>query len=354
MNNKNEPGIINVTDNYIKNIHSSIRSLTDSKIFNKLSSVKKPHFNLFDRVENMHNKYAKTRAIQNIEFSKFVFDSITSDGVFRVARWSTIPYSWLWLMFLKSRSKRILPIFEHGTHLVYALQGGGKSSGAYEFIEQLRVQTGFGSYVNVYMEKPRYDPIEKYYYTYHKVFKEDEFWGLKHSGEYDEKGDPIYTSTQMMQFDPRFKNVVIDELLSTFNHRNNKSGKYNDVFIGMMKGIAHQRHQNIDRFYFCSQIDKTDVQLMSIFKFVHQIKVHLDVTYPEWLKSGSLARHIQGWWIVSTHKENNRRGKEIIKSKRYYIKRTFNEKYFETKNMAQEYLKLKKDRVDVVRGAAYD
>lgn len=346
--------IIKFSEIYTQKIHNFTDALTKSKIFNNLSTPKKPRTKLLYKLENASRKFAMARANKNIAFSKFVYDFLTSEGVYKVARWTTIPFSWLWLKFLKSRTKKILPVFEEGTHLVFALQGGGKSSGAYEFIEELRLRTGLGSYVNVLMEKPRYDPVGKYYYRFHKVFKEEDFWGLKHTGEYSDKGDPIYTSTQRMQFDPRFRNVVIDELLSTFNHRNNKSGQYNEVFIGMMKGIAHQRHQGIDRFYFCSQIDTTDIQLMSIFKYTHAIKVHLDVTYPEWLKSGKLSRHIQGWWINSSHRETNKRGKEIIRSKRYYLKRTFIEKYFETKNMSHEYKKLQKDRIEVIKGASYD
>lgn len=343
--------VLDLSDKYTTRTHAFIKKYENqvfkNKIFNKPIT---PGKKLTEKIVSLHESALTIAKKVSYKISAVYTDNVTSEQAFNLARWTTVPYNWLWFIFLKHQGKKILPIFENGTHFGYALQGGGKSSLAYNIMEHLRILTGLGSYVNVELEKPRYDPIKQNWYKLHQLFSETDYWGLKE--QTDNLGNTYYESTQLKGFDiKKFRNVIIDELFSLFNQRENKKSSYNNVFIGLMKSIVHQRHAEIDRYYFFSQIEKTDVQLESIFKWVHQIKVVLDCTYWEWVKSGKLTKHIIGWWIVSSTKERNKRGIEKIIAKKYFLPRIYDEQYFETKNMKHLYDHLPIDRVQVTRGA---
>lgn len=288
------------------------------------------------------------------EINYFIADTytkmVTHEQTYNIARWTTVPYNWLWFQFLKRQTKKLLPLYEPGTHFGYALQGGGKSSLAFNIMEYLRLTTGYGSYVNVELEKPRWDPINQFWYKLHQNFSELDYWGLQEKE--DNLGNPYFESTQLMKFDTKlFRNVFIDELFSLFNQRENKKSEYNNVFIGLMKSIVHQRHAEVERYYFFSQISRTDVQLHSIFKWVHQIKVILDCKWWDWVRNGKLDKHIIGWLITSTSETKDRKGRDTIIAKRYFIPRIFDEEYFETKNMKHLYDHLPVKEVLYTRGA---
>jgi len=348
-----EKKLIDLSEAYTSKL-LAISDKYENKILNsRLSQAIKHEFKLTKSITTLHEKLLQAGGQVSYFLSKSYTWILTNELTYKIARYTSFPFNWLWYLFLKSRGKKVLPIFENGTHFGYALQGGGKSSLAYNLMESLRLQTGLGSYINVELEKPRYDSINQIHYKLHQVFDETEFWGLKELQ--DNLGNQYLESTQLKKFDTKkFRNVFIDELFSLFNQRENKKSSYNNVFIGLMKSIVHQRHADIDRYYFFSQIDKTDVQLESIFKWVHQIKVELDTSYLEWVKTGKLVKHIIGWHITSTTKDKNRKGQDIIRTKKYFIPRIFEEEYFETKNMKHLYDHLPLSHVKVVKGQVYE
>jgi hypothetical protein len=349
-----EEKLFKITEAYEKKVNKTIdliHKLLNLKIFSKPPKFSRRFATI---VSSINEIFSNLIGKYSYEISSLYTNILTSRPVYAIARWTTIPFNWLWYIFLKRRGKKVLPLYEHGTHFIHALQGGGKSSLAYNTMEHIRVKSGLGSYINVELEKPRFDPINQVYYKLHQLFDEVDFWGLKEST--DNLGNVYYESTQLKGFDTsKFRTVVIDELFSLFNQRENKKSSYNNVFIGLMKSIVHQRHADIDRYYFLSQIDKTDTQLMSIFKWVHEVQVDLDCSYPEWISSGELTKHIRGWWVRSTSLgKKDRKGRDRFIIKTYYVKREFDELYFETKNMSHLYKNLKRDHIEVKRGKLYE
>lgn len=282
-----------------------------------------------------------------LNFADLYKKFMTNEHVYNVARWTTTPINWFWYNFLKMKGREAVPVLQEGTHFIYALPGGGKSSLLKNIADTLLHQTGKGAYINVDFEKPRWDSVKKIWYKLHPLFNELKYWGLKI--EYNNLGQEIVTSSQLLQFDTDIaETVMVDELLSTFNQRENKTSAYNNVFIGMMKSVVHQRHQGIKRMYFASQIDTADVQLLKTFKYVHQVKVVKDARYWPWVKDGKFHHEIIGWWITSFYKSDKNPNKVL--HKKYFIPSILDLEYFNSLNMAHLYNQLPKESISYERG----
>lgn len=242
------------------------------------------------------------------------------------------------------------PIEHLGVHYITALMGGGKSSLMYDVAEKIRTTTSKGTYVNVEMERPRYDPIDDMWYKFHPEFDIEEFWGVK--TYIDENGEEKQRIEQLKKFDLEFDNLILDEWLSKMNHRQNNTKLYKEVFIALISAIAHMRHQHMKRIYVASQLDTTDIQLMAMFKYIHEVEVDLKVPYWQWVRTGSLEKDIQGWTIWTYKYKRNRKksSTEKILYKKYYRPRTSNLDYFESMNQSKIYDQLPQHQIKYKKG----
>lgn len=319
---------------------------------------------LNNRLEKSPNKISKSVNHLKFEYKKdggqriakmqevfedaIVFDTKTIEKLQFIMRASTAPLNWPFFRWLVKRfkSKSSIPFIEHpGIHYIYALPGGGKTSLSYDLIEEERLNTGYGSYVNTAMEMPRYDELKDVFYKYHSEFEIEDYFGSK---EYtDAEGNVRYKIQQLKRFDRRFPIIVFDELLSWLNHRVNNTKDYLQIFIALIQFLAQRRHRHIKKVYFLNQLDTTDIQLMSVFNYVHEVKIDLDIPYIEWIKTGKLDLHIMGWWI-DTYKFNSV-GKKSADNKylvqTHYRKKTADFDYFESLSQQEEYEKLPEDQI---------
>lgn len=268
-----------------------------------------------------------------------------------VQRKTTVPLNWPYFRYLigKGKGKHIPLILHHGIHYIYGLPGAGKTSLAYELIEQLYQLFGYGSYINAPFELPKYDELKDINYLHHILFEVNDHFGKV---EYFDKktNEKKFKITQKKPFDKRFSNLVFDELLSWLNHRQNNTGEYMEVFIALITFLAQRRHRHVKRAYFLNQLDTTDVQLMSAFTYTHEVQVVLHVPYKEWIKTGKLTKHIKGWY-VKTFKFNsigkrNSENKKLVQ--KYFIKKTANFDFYES--LAHQHDHIGMEQSDYVQG----
>jgi hypothetical protein len=270
---------------------------------------------------------------------KVISDSLKEHSYFK--RKSTMPFSYIDFYIEKMRyAKSASLIMQQGVHYIVALMGGGKSSLIYHTIEKLRTTYGYGSYINVDLENPHFDPLINKHVCYHNRFEADDFWGAL---ENKETGKVKFT--QLKRFNKQFPTIVLDEWLSKMNHRQNNTSSYKEIFIPFIKSLAHMRHQGIHNVYVASQLDTTDVQLMGMFKFIHEVKVDLDISYLEWVETGKLAKHIKGWQVY-TYQVKRAKGKsDKILLKSWYEPCTMDMSNFNSLNQAKEYEHLPYDKI---------
>ncbi len=269
------------------------------------------------------------------------------------ARITTTPFNYAYFFYLTVlKYIQSDPIEHHGVHYITALMGGGKSSSAYDVVEKIRRTTGKGAYINVSMEKPRYDQLNNKWFKYHPEFDIEEFWGVNNYT--DDEGKEQQRIEQLKAFDLEFDNLILDEWLSKMNHRQNNTKLYKEVFIAFIAAIAHMRHQHMKRIYVLSQLDTTDIQLMAMFKYIHEVEVVLNVPYSEWVRTGSLDKHIVGWWFWTYKYKRNRKKSSTDKVlyKKYFRPCTANLEYFESMNQAHIYESLPKHKIDYTKGRA--
>ncbi len=284
---------------------------------------------------------------KNITAQYDIYDKLTKYFLLKAyfKRKSTMPFSYV--DFVIDRMKQIFKpslLMQNGVHYIVALMGGGKSSLLYHTIEKLRIQRGFGAYVNVDLEHPHYDPLKGYDAVYHKRFETDEYWGAVT----DDKTDTIKFK-QLKEFNKKWPVLVLDEWLSKMNHRMNNTSDYKKMFIPFIKSLAHMRHQGINHVYVASQLDTTDTQLMSIFKYMHEVEIDLDVSYLDWVETGKLNKHIKGWNIY-TYKVKRKKGKsDNILYKKWYEPCIMDMSNFNSLNQASEYKNLPYDKIKYER-----
>lgn len=263
------------------------------------------------------------------------------------ARQTTVPLSWPYFQYLKnSKRGQSNILYADGVHFFVALQGGGKSSISYELITRLLQMTGKSAYINADYELPRYDEVSKKYYKYFQYFKLMDFFDMSVKDD-----DPNIQVSQLKKFNRNFETIVLDEWLTEMNHRMNKTKDYNNIFMALLTMIAHMRHQKMKRIYVLSQIDNTDIQLLSMFKYIHEVEVDLDVTYFDWVNTGSLKRHIKGWWVWTYGVKRNRKKQstEKVLIKKQYISATAEFEYFNTLAQAAKYNALTEDKIKFIK-----
>ena len=265
------------------------------------------------------------------------------------ARYSSIPWSYIWLYLWKVlRYRHGNLLMTRGVHYITALQGGGKSSLLFHLIEELRDTTGKASYVNADIEKEQLDDQSGMMVKYHKYFEFDEFYGRVVDPETNKE---ILTQKKRFNVD-HFNNIVFDEWLAEMNHRMNNTTSYKDLFIPLMKSLSRMRHQGIMRVYIASQLDTTDIQLMGLFKMIHEVEIDLDIDYKQWLQDGMFQEHIKGWTIWTyQYRRNKKKGateKQLVK--RWYYKRTYDMSNFITLSQAKTFYGLPVDQIKTTKG----
>jgi hypothetical protein len=267
-------------------------------------------------------------------------------------RKSTVPFNYFYFLYLKARQFLSSdPLLANGVHYITALMGGGKSSLMYDCAEEIRTTTGKGTYINVSMEKARYDELQSLWYKFHPEFDIEEFWGVKKYIN-EETESEEYRIEQLKQFDLEFDNLILDEWLSKMNHRQNNTKLYKEVFIAFIAAIAHMRHQNMKRIWIASQLDTTDIQLMAMFKYIHEIEIDLNIPYWDWVQSGKLDKHIRGWYIWTYKYKRNRKksATEKVLYKKYYRPKTADFDFFESMNQSYIYKNLPKHQINYQKG----
>lgn len=334
-------------------IESFENKLTDN--INKRDQITNNYNDFFiktldDIHKKMINKESVSEKLYNWYYDKiigYVENYATEIEPYReFARETNVPLNYFYYLWLRIREKfESNLLIANGVHFIVALQGGGKSTLAYELIERLRLKNGKGAYINTNFELPRLDTINKKYYKHHIEFKLSDFFDYRIMDD----EDPLIVP-QKYRFNSAFENMVLDEWLTEMNHRNNRTKDYNNVFLALLQMIAHMRHQGMKRIYILSQIDNTDIQLLSMLKYVHEVEIDLDVDYFDWVFSGELTRHIKGWWVYTYGIKRNRKAQrsDRILLKKQYIERTADFEYFETLNQASRYQVLKEHQVKML------
>lgn len=318
-----------ITENFIDKYDNKITSIinhADLKTLNTPGISERISNYYDDLILNLYDRYEE----KIIPYADF-------------ARKSTVPINWpyYWYLKLKRRfSNNVL--FAQGVHFMVALQGGGKSTLAYELIERLRLSTSKSSYVNADFELAKQDPISKKFYKWHNKFKLLDYFDL--SIMHDE---PEIEVAQLKRFNRNFDNIVLDEWLTEMNHRLNRTKDYNNTFLALITMIAHMRHQKMKRIYVLSQIDNTDTQLLSMFKYQHEIEIVLDISYSDWISTGQMHDHIKGWnvWTYGNKRNRKKRANEKFLIKKQFVEKTADFTYFDTYSQASKYESLPEDNI---------
>lgn len=334
---------INNIKKYETKINNNIKKTTNKiNVYNNFINTKlKKKYDLNYGKENINevliNKYNDSlfKLIENYanKMNKYA----------NIARKTTVPINYPYYLYLRKRNKKNYNIlFEDGVHFFVALQGGGKSTLAYELIERIRINTNKSAYVNADFEIPKLDEISKKYYKYHQRFELLEFFDMSVK-DYD----PDIKVTQLKKFNRNFDTIVLDEWLTEMNHRLNKTKHYNNIFLALLTMIAHMRHQKMKRIYVLSQIDNTDTQLLSMFKYIHELEIDLNIEYSDWVKSGMLSKNIKGWtvWTYGVKRNRKLQSNDKVLLKKQYIEKTADFDYFDTLSQASKYEVLNEDKI---------
>lgn len=309
---------------------------------NDLNKINKANMKLKKQSNSL---VSKLELASNRSLDKIILNKNKLMKEYDRLRKSTVPYNILWFKYLQRKIyKNLSLIMQKGAHFIVALMGGGKSSFLFHTIERLRSEFGYGAYVNVDLEHPHFDPLLREYVQYHLRFEMDDYWGSEIDEETEKK---VYK--QYKQFNKLYPVLVLDEWLSKMNHRGNRGGDYNDVFIPFMKSITHMRHQGINQVYVASQLDTTDIQLMGMFTYIHEVEIDLDISYWEWVKTGSLEKHIRGWkvWTYVTKKNKGKTDKTLFK--KWYEPKIMDMTNFNSLNQASEFENIPYDNIKIKR-----
>lgn len=324
------------------------------KIENILSKYESKinHFINYQNVllKKLITQYEKA-ALKSIELHSLFVDFYNKKAMilYPLARYTSIPFNYIWLyLWKKYRYGESNLLMVRGVHYFTALQGGGKSSLLYDLAEELRDITGKGSYINAQLERARLDEDSNMMIKYHKYFDLEEFYGSYF--DYELQRD-VFGQKKRFNTD-HFNNLILDEWLADMNHRSNNTSVYKEKFIPLMKSLARMRHQHIMRVYIASQLDTTDIQLMGLFKYIHEIEIDLDIDYWLWVENGMFTEHIKGWNIYSyQYKRNKKKGateKALIK--KWYRKRFSDMIYFDSLNQASTFYGLPMDQIKTTKG----
>lgn len=310
----------------------------------KIKNIKS---NYDDKISILNDKYELEKKEMQ---KKFIINDIKStiDNVIDLTPIISYPF---YYYFKKNNKEKFDYLLSNGVHFITALQGGGKSSIAYNLAEYIYENEGTQCYLNASFEKARFDETKQKWIKHHQYFKLSEFFNAI-PDTYDKKGNvKKYKIVQLKKFNKNFKTIILDEWLTEMNHRQNKTTDYNDVFLALIAMIAHMRHQGIKRIYVLSQIDNTDIQLTSMFKYHHEVQVKLGNSYfNDFLKNHTLENKIVGWHVDTYKVKRNRkkRSTDEILIKKRFVKATADFKYFDTFSMAGKYENLPEDKINLI------
>lgn len=281
------------------------------KIFNNYESIFDERYPKYQEklliFINFYYKYFEI-LIENIIFEGILYYNDYVLILYRTARFTTIPLNKLWIIgwmkttFSLGRKKE--PLDEEGNHYITALVGGGKSSLMKAKMDDYAAMTGKASYVTTRMEKPKFDGSQ--WYVNHRFFNFEEFFG---------------GGKQIKKFNTNlFCAVIFDEMHLKNNQRNNKKTEYNEIFIPIVNSSIRMRHDGIKWMLFSSQMPKNDIQLMSLIKYYHKVKVIKGIRYWDWILTGEFKYTILGWKIQTFTVEANDSGLNLKKHKTWYKK----------------------------------
>lgn len=327
---------------------------------NRLSSIIINYESFFTKVEKFNDQLiaisnhgilkSTSLLVYSIDFLANINQFIINKAVdlamplYVIARKST-PFTRLWLWYYKRMNEFVDNLFLiPGIHYIVALPGGGKSSIIYDITDEIRFKTGKSAYVNVEMEIPYLDQQRLAYTVNRRLFEVEEFFGI----EYDPQKDK-HLATQLKSFDTEhFNTIVMDEWLANNNHRQNKTNDYNNKVIPMITFFARMRHASIPYVYIASQIDTTDTQIMSFFKFIHEVEIVRDIPVRKWIKDGLFEKDIIGWHVYTYAFKRGKKGieKTLIKE---WFKPKFSMEFnrFNSLNQAHIFANLPKDKMNI-------
>jgi hypothetical protein len=154
-------------------------------------------------------------------------------------------------------------LFAYGGHYIDGPSGAGKTLLMNIILENMLKSGGFA-----------WQNINEFFYKPVKTFDIfDMFAGAKQ----------VYRLDPVDQDGRYCKALVLDEVNSTFNRRQNKQRDYNDVFVPLVKFLTTHRHQKIPRFYLIGQsLLLQDSQLQEIIKYRHYVQAKKRWRYWFW------------------------------------------------------------------------
>ncbi len=288
----------------------------------KKITIKRVILNLGNKIDALtwHYNYFLANLIKKIIklFNKYnAF--IMSDKVYSIGRTITRPLHWLWIWKWLDNLKRNYnrTFFQKpGLYIICGEPGAGKSSLAYEIMENDRFRNGKGSYINTEIEKERVDLKVKRYYKYHMNYEITEFFNNKEIVKYPNHFD--------------YNALHVDEAHRIWNYRDNMTNDYKNTFMPFIEYAVGVRHY-IGRIFLYTQLNKVDTQLMSLgASNYYTVKKKLGFDYERWLATGKFELTIKGWDIKEYKLDDSGIKKEVD---RFFIERSFDIDYFDTFNL---------------------
>lgn len=284
-----------IPDNFMKKLN-----ISEEILFSFIKISQKIFYSILMLFYKVVLEFIKNTIINAVEiYNDFVIQ------FYNLARWTTIPLNKLWILgwlelILSGDGKE--PLDEEGLHYITGLQGSGKSSLMFAKMKDYAHKTGRASYVNTKMEKPKLSVNG--YYVYHRLFSADEF--------YKDKVAIKQFNTEM------FCSIVYDELHFFNNNRMNRSNDYNSTFIPMINDNVLMRHKNIKWVLYSSQFPRNDIQIMTLLKGYHRVKVKKGIDYRKWLETGKFEISLLGWRIKSYELEISENNYKLKLVKRWF------------------------------------
>ncbi|CCV64329.1 phage-related protein [Alteracholeplasma palmae J233] len=277
---------------------------------------------------SLNRKLARFISKKLIRYTDWVMD----ERIYKRMRDMTAPLHWAWINgWLASLKKAYdeFPFKKEGLYIVTGLPGAGKSSVAAEIMHRMFLATGKGSYINTAIEVPRVDENNFRKYTLHPRYEITDF--------FDEGKIVAYPNHYL------FAALHIDEAHRIWQYRVNNSNEYMNSFKGFMEYAVGVR-QYIGHIFAYTQMDKVDVQMMTLAEAIVDVQVKKGFDYEYWRETGEFRITILGWDLVF-HKvvTNGSGGYTKAEYKRVFLKRTMDLKYFDSYNLRQE---LKGEKMD--------